>query len=63
MSGVFAMFFVTGIVCSVLYMLEFTQGRASRYTPWRELTINQWIFWIGALLAPIGFFGMLFFKG
>jgi hypothetical protein len=60
MNLAFLIMFGAGVGCFALFVLEHTQGRISRCSTWSEMTVDQWIMCIGSLLAPIGFFGILF---
>jgi hypothetical protein len=59
MGILFACMFAAGLTCIVLYILEVIQGRLSIRTVWEDLTIDQWMLFIGSFLAPIGFVGLL----
>jgi hypothetical protein len=56
--NVFALLFVFSIVCFALYILEYIQGRVSFATKWRDLNVEQWIFFIGSITFPLWLIGM-----
>jgi hypothetical protein len=57
--NVFAMLFVFSITCFFLYFLDVFQGRITRFTRWCDLTVEQWVFSIGILTAPIWIVAMM----
>jgi len=59
----FAMVFAAGLTFFSLFVLENIQGRISRHTTWKEMTIDQCVFFIGSVLLPIGLIGLLLSKG
>ena len=63
MSLIFAMLYGAGLTYFSLFVLENIQGRITRRTTWKEMTIDQRVFFFGSVLLPIGFIGLLFTKG
>lgn len=59
MQILFACMFAVGLTCIALYVLEVIQGRLSIRTVWKDLTIDQWMLFIGSFFTPIGFVGVL----
>ena len=57
--NVFALLFAVSFTLFALYVLEFIQGRVTFATKWRDLTVDQWIFCIGAFTTPIWLIGMI----
>jgi hypothetical protein len=51
--NIFALLFVFSITSFALYSLDLIQGHVTRFTRWSELTVEQWIYSIGILTAPI----------
>ncbi len=62
MNTVFACLFAGGTVCFSLYVLEMIQGRVSISTKWKDLTVDQWIFYIGSFCMPVGLVGLVMTK-
>jgi len=62
LSLFFAMAFGVGAMCFWLFVGETIQGRMTRYTTWKEMTIDQWVLFLGSFLWPIGFLGLLLFN-
>lgn len=60
MSMIFACLFAVGMVCFWLFTYDLIQGRLTRWTTWKELTGEQWFFFIGSFLIPVGIIGMMF---
>ena len=63
LSLLFAIAFSTGVTFFSLFVLENIQGRISRRTTWKEMTAEQWVFFLGSFLWPIGLIGFIFTKG
>lgn len=59
MGTLFACLFAVGIACLGLFTYDLIQGRLTRYTTWKELTGEQWFFFIGSFLIPIGLVGLM----
>lgn len=63
LSLFFVMAFAAGVTFFSLFVLENIQGRMTRHTTWKEMTIDQWVFFLGTFFWPIGFIGLLITKG
>ena len=63
LSLFFALAFAAGLTFFSLFVLENIQGRMSRRTTWKEMTAEQWVFFLGSFLSPIGLIGFIFTKG
>jgi hypothetical protein len=63
LSLLFAIAFSTGVTFFSLFVLENIQGRMTRRTKWKDMTTDQWIFFLGTFLWPIGLIGLIFTKG
>jgi hypothetical protein len=63
LSLFFALALAAGLTCFWLFVLENIQGRMTRRTKWKDMTIDQWVFFLGSFLWPIGLIGFIFTKG
>lgn len=55
----FACILAMGLVFFLLFSYDMIQGKLTRYTTWKELTDQQWVFFIGTFGIPVGLFGLL----
>lgn len=62
MAIFFACLFGMGMACFSFFTYEVILGRITRYTTWKELTGEQWLYFLGSLLIPIGLIGLFFIK-
>jgi hypothetical protein len=55
----FALAFAAGVTCFWLFVSESIEGRMTRRTKWKDMTTDQWVFFLGSFLWPIGMIGLL----
>jgi hypothetical protein len=55
----FTIAFGVGVVFFWLIVLESIEGRMTRRTKWKDMTTDQWVFFLGSFLWPIGMIGLL----
>lgn len=56
---IFAASMSMGMVFFFLFWLEVVQGRLTQSSKWKDMSVDQWVFFLGALLMPIGIIGLV----
>ena len=57
--NVFVLLFAISVSCFALYTYDFLQGRVTLRSKWRDLTAEQWFFFIGGITLPLWIIGII----